>query len=482
MENTKQLTILQMNDTHGYLEEHYEQFADGRSVKHITAGGYARIHAYVKSVRKNKNNAVLFLDGGDTFHGTYPVVKSQGLDIIPLLNLMQPDAMTAHWEFAYGPEHFEKITRQLNYPMLAINCYHKDSDELVFNPFLIKEVNGIKVGIIGIAATIVDKVMPEKFSKNIYFTLGNEELPGYIHDLKKNHQVDIVVILSHLGLPQDIKLATETDGIDILLSAHTHNRMYEPAIVNGSIIIQSGCHGSFLGQLELTLANGKIISHTHRLVVLKEELVADPEMQQLVNEIMKPHRSYLQEVVGYTSTSLDRYRSLECTMDNFLLQAVLEKTGAEMAFSNGWRYGAPIPEGAVTMNDLWNIIPVNAPISMLTIKGSEVREMLEENLEHTFAANPYNQMGGYVKRCLGLNFYMKVENPPGQRIQSLFINEKLYEENREYVVAFVTSQGVPLKYGTGRYKTGDKAIEVLVSYLQKNSPVDSSLRGTVVIV
>ena len=482
MKNAKSLTILQMNDTHGYIEEHWEQSRNGHELVHFKAGGYARIHSYVSKVRKEKDEAVLFLDGGDTFHGTYSVVLSKGVNLIPMLNLMKPDAMTAHWEFAYGPGHFKKITEQLSYPMLAINCYEKESKELVFPPYLIKKVNGIKVGIVGIASTIIDKVMPEKFSEGIYFTMGNKELPGYIHELKHIQKVDLIVVLSHLGFPQDVKLAEETEGIDILLSAHTHNRMFEPANVNGAIIMQSGCHGSFIGQLDLEITEQKISSWSHRLVTMDESIPPDPEMGKMVKKAMHSHRKYLDEIIGNTATSLDRYQSLECTMDNFLLEAILEKTGAEVAFSNGWRYGAPIPEGPVTMNDLWNIIPVNAPVSTITMTGKEIRDMLEENLEHTFAANPYDQMGGYVKRCLGLNFYVKIENPFGQRIQSIFIKDKPCETEREYQVVFVTSQGVPLKYGTQRTETENKAIEVLVSYLKKHKTIKVPLRGTVIAV
>lgn len=200
---------------------------------------------------------ILFLDGGDTFHGTYPIVKSKGETMVPLLNDLHLDAMTAHWEFAYGPEHFINITKKLNYPMLAIHCYNKSNNNLVFPPYIIKEINKLKVGIIGIAATIVDKVMPDHFSEGIRFTNGDEELPAYIKELKEEKGVDLLILLSHLGFPQEIDIAKRIDGIDVLLSAHTHNRVYEPVIINNTIIIQSGCHGSFLGRLDLKISNKK---------------------------------------------------------------------------------------------------------------------------------------------------------------------------------------------------------------------------------
>jgi 2',3'-cyclic-nucleotide 2'-phosphodiesterase (5'-nucleotidase family) len=395
---------------------------------------------------------------------------------------MQLDAMTAHWEFAYGPEHFKNITKQLNYPMLAINCYDKKSNELVYEPYLIKELEGLKVGIIGIAATIVDKVMPPKFSEGIYFTLGNEELPGYIDKLKSEGKVDLIVVLSHLGFPQDVKLAQEVSGIDVLLSAHTHNRMFKPAIINNTIIMQSGCHGSFIGRLDLELNAGKITNFKHELVLMDRSVPHDLEIVRMIDEIMGPHRFYLSQVVGHTLTDLDRYTALESTMDNFMLKSIMEFTGAEMVFSNGWRYGAPIPRGPVTMNDLWNIIPVNPPVSLVELSGTEVQEMMEENLERTFAINPYDQMGGYVKRCLGLTVYVKLENPFGQRIQELFVGNRKLEPDQSYKVAFVTMQGVPEKYGRRRMKTENQIIDVMFNYLKKHQIVQSPFLKTVVVV
>ena len=207
----KEVTIIQMNDTHGYLEEHWEHFFDGDHSEYIRAGGYPRIASYLKKVRYEKDGHVLFLDGGVTFHGTYPVVQTKGKILPSFLNQLGLDGMTAHWEFAYGPEAFKDLVKSLKYPMLAINCYYKETEKRVFKPYSIKEVHGLKIGIIGIAATIIDKVMPKHFSEGIYFTMGDKELPGFIHTLREEEQVDLVIVLSHLGFPQEIKLAEEVE-------------------------------------------------------------------------------------------------------------------------------------------------------------------------------------------------------------------------------------------------------------------------------
>src|SRR5699024_7558117 len=176
----------------------------------------------------------------------------------------------------------------------------------------------------------------------IYFTLGNTDLPSMIQQLREEKNVDLIVVLSHFGFPQEAKLAREVDGIDILLSGHTHNRMMEPVVINDTIIIQSGSHGTFVGRLDLEVENGKIAHFHHELMEVAEDIAPDVNMQTLVDRVHETNKDMLETVIGQTSTHLHRYAQLETTMDNLLLQALLDSTGAEIAFSNGWRYGAPI--------------------------------------------------------------------------------------------------------------------------------------------
>jgi 2',3'-cyclic-nucleotide 2'-phosphodiesterase (5'-nucleotidase family) len=271
------------------------------------------------------------------------------------------------------------------------------------------------------------------------------------------------------------------DGIDVLLSGHTHNRLFEPAVVNDTVIIQSGCHGSFIGRLDLTVENRRVKRFDHELIVVGEEIRPDPGVEELVEKVMDPHRERLSRVVGETRTGLNRNTVLEATMDNFLLQALIDVTGAQMAFSNGWRYGAPVPPGPLTANDLWNIIPVNPPVSTVEITGRELRAMMEENLERTFARDPYDQMGGYVKRCMGITLYCKIENPPGLRIQEFFAGGKRLDPDAVYHAAFVTGQGVPPAHGKNRENLDIRAVEALERYLSRG-PVSADLRGSVTAI
>jgi hypothetical protein len=190
----------------------------------------------------------------------------------------------------------------------------------------------------------------------------------------------------------------------------------------------------------------------------------------------------LSRVVGYTETGLNRNTILESTMDNLLLQSIQDVAGSPLAFSNGWRCGAPVPPGPVTINDLYNIIPMDPPVSAIELTGEELKQMMEENLERTFSRDPYQQMGGYVKRCLGLRMYFKIENPPGHRIQELLVLEERVNPDRAYAAVFVTAQGVPEKFGTKRRHLDINAVQAMRQYLQKKGTVCTSLQGSVVVV
>lgn len=478
----RHLTILQLNDLHGYLEPHPEVFRGRGRFDYRTAGGLARIATIFERARAERPGEVLALDNGDTFHGTFVAGQSRGEAMLPLMNALRFDAMTLHWEFAYGPAQVRRLAAGLAYPALAINVHDEASGRLVFAPSRVIERGGLRIGLVGIASNIVDKSMPPSYSEGVRFTLGNGELPGHVERLRREDKVDLVVVLSHLGFAQDAKLAAEVPGIDALISGHTHNRLHRPAWVGRTPIIQSGCHGSFVGRLDLTVDGGRVTDVRHELICVDERIEPDPEMARRVEEAVAPHRAFLGQVVGRVHAPLDRATSLEASMDNVLLDAIAAAAGTRLAFSNGWRYGAPILPGDVTMEHLWNVVPTHPPISTVELTGDEVRAMLEANLERTYSPDPYEQMGGFVKRCRGLNLYFKMENPRGQRIEDLLVDGAPIRSGRTYRAAMLGEQGVPAKYGRNRRRIELDAIEALQRLFARGRQVRGGRRGSVVAV
>lgn len=463
-----ELSLVFVNDVHGYVEPHTELFYDGEHEITATAGGYPALAAKINTIRKECPATVVF-DGGDTFHGTLPMVQSKGEALLPILNYIGFDAMVGHWDFAYGPQQLKNLAGQLTYPVLGINVYNEDGT-LFLQPYCILEVAEVKFAVIGICSNIIDKTMPARFSRGIRITDGIQELPGYVQQVR-DAGADIVILLSHNGFPQDVEIVKAVAGIDICLSAHTHNRLYAPVLAGDTIIIQCGCHGSFLGHLKLTIENKKIQKQLYNLITITGDIEPDAAVQGMVDDIMKPYRALQDEVVGKTEMILHRYNTLNSTMDDLLLRAIARVAQVNIAFSNGWRYGAPIAKGDISKWDLFNIIPMNPVVSTVELTGLEIIKMLEENLERTFSPQPMKQMGGYVKRALGLQVKMRIENPAGNRIQQIFADGEPLQNKKLYKVAFVTSQGVPEKLGKNRADLAMTAVEAMVSYMQENLTV-----------
>ncbi|WP_033426094.1 bifunctional metallophosphatase/5'-nucleotidase [Hymenobacter aerophilus] len=478
--STTTLTLLQLNDVHGYLNLHQEVFPGPEGFTYRPCGGYARLAAVLHAWRRQHANCLLF-DGGDTFHGTRPVVETQGEILLPVLRELGIAGMTAHWDFAYGPAHLKALVSQLNYPLLAANVYDKATGEPFFPPYQLYETGGLRVGVVGLACPIVEANMPAHFSEGLHFTDGHQELPRYIAELREQKQADVVVLLSHCGFPQDMALLSRHAGVDVCLSSHTHNRLYEPVQVNGCLLMQSGAHGSFAGRLTLQLENGRVVGHEHELREISADITPDPVVQALVDHALAPF-AHLREAVGITRGALHRATAVNAPMDDFLLESLRFRVpGAAVYLANGWRYGAPVPPGPVRLDDLYDINPMDSEIETVELTGVELWQLLEQNLEKTYSPDPLCQMGGYVKRALGLKVYFKVENPAGTRVQRVFVGDELLDPARTYQAVFITVQAVPEGLGRNRRGTGHHAVAAMRAYLDRHRPLAVAQPETFVV-
>ncbi|KAK0331401.1 hypothetical protein LTR94_029076, partial [Friedmanniomyces endolithicus] len=254
-----------------------------------------------------------------------------------------------------------------------------------------------------------------------------------------------------------------------------------PARVGDTLIIQSGCHGAYIGRLDLEIADGRVSLRRHRLIAV-DAGPQDDQVAGLVETALAPERERLARVIARTAIPLHRYAMASAPMDDVLLAAAAQAAGVDIAFSNGWRYGAPVAPGPVTLGDLYNMAPMNPPISRTTLTGAELKAMLEENLERTFAADPYAQMGGYIKRCRGLTAFVKLENPKGQRLDRLLVGDRPVEPEADYPVAFVTAQGVPERYGRDRRTLDIDTVGALESWFADHTPGETDLPASVLII
>lgn len=474
------LTLLQINDLHGYLEPHPELFELTPGAPWRSGGGVARVSSVFRTIRRETGDAVVALDNGDTFHGSMPAVQTQGAALVRPIAGLGLQAMTVHWELVYGWRRLRTLAREVPYPLLAANVMGAAPG--IFVPFTIVERAGVRIGIIGLAAVVGPQLLPHEDRSSVRVTIGNDAVSALVPSLRDEHGVSLVIVLSHLGFPQDCKLAAVVSGVDVILSGHTHHRLRTPVIVNDTLIMQSGAHGSYVGRLDLKILPTGIVDWQHRLIEVDDGIEPDSDMQSVVEEAMAPFAAAGHTILGTTGTPLTRYAMLESTMDNLLLAAVAASADLPIALSNGWRYGAPIPAGPLTERDLWNIVPANPLVSVVMLTGAELHRLYEHNLEATFACDPWKQRGGYVKRCHGLELALKLENPPGERIQEMRVAGTRLRPNASYKIAFLGEQAVPSDVGSERQSTGRTAVDALRQYVKSRDVVEADLIGSVTLV
>ena len=469
------VTLLQQNDTHAHIEPHWELNWHGGTPDVWRTGGYARIRAIADGIRREVGDALVHVDSGDAIHGTGAAQWTKGAAIVPALRAVGVDLITpGNWEFGFGPDVLRERMHELAVPALACNVRRATDGAPEFAAYDVREVGGLRVAFVGITSPIVSRTMPQPFGAGLRFLDAADVLPELIASVREREQPDILVLISHYGFAQEVEIARRIDGIDVILGGHTHDVLAEPVVVGGTIITQSGAHGSYVTRLDLEVANRRIVAFTHRLIAVDDGPV-DAGVAEVVSESLRPHREALDEVVGETRLLLHRGAVLSSPMDDLITAAYRTVTGAEVAVSHGWRYGAPIPPGPVTAGDLWQMVPPNPEVFTVKLTGAEIRRMLERSLERTFAGDPMRQQGGYVMRFDGMSAVARLNNPRGERLSQLEIGGRPVEHEREYTVAAAGEQSVQKR--EGRVGSGIRAVDAVREHLRRAGPVEGAHGG-----
>lgn len=208
----------------GQLTPHPELFWGDGPDRLETAGGFARLAAAIHQIRGEQNGAVLALDGGDTFQGSGEAALTEGAAIVaPLAALGLDAAIPGNWEVVYGPRRLRDLAAQLPWPMLAANLYDEASGERLFAPWKIFKVQGVRVALIGYTDPDVPRRQPPAYSQGLRYE-GAETLRGLPERLRNEHGADVVVLMSHIGLAKAVAPTREVPGLDLHLSADTHER------------------------------------------------------------------------------------------------------------------------------------------------------------------------------------------------------------------------------------------------------------------
>ena len=402
-------------------------------------GGLDRLASLVKAIRAARPDNTLLLDGGDTWQGSYTSLLSEGADMVKAMNALGVDAMTAHWEFTYGSDRVQELVEELAFSFLAGNVVDTEWQEPVFPATRVFERGGVKIAVIGQAFPYTPVANPRYKIPTWSFGIREKEVRGHV-EAARAEGAELVVLLSHNGFDVDRKLAGRVNGIDVVLTGHTHDALPRVETVGKTLLVASGSHGKFLSRLDLQVEGGVLTGHRYRLIpVLSDAIQPDPEMAAVIDEIRKPHEATLSRVLGRTESLLYRRGNFNGTFDDLICQALLEERDAEIALSPGFRWGASLlPGQEITVEDVYNMTAITYPKAYRSeMSGQMLKDILEDVADNLFNPDPYYQQGGDMVRVGGLAYTIDVNQAIGSRISGMTLTKdgSPIDPARNYVVA-----------------------------------------------
>ena len=406
-------------------------------------GGFAHLATLVKQLKASRPDALL-LDGGDTWQGSATALWTEGQDMVDVAKLLGVDIMTGHWDFTYGEARIKKIIDgdfAGSVDFLAQNVKTSDFGDAVFKPYVIKEMNGVRVAIVGQAFPYTPIANPSWLTPNWTFGIRETEMQDTVNDARAKG-AQAVVLLSHNGMDVDLKMASRVTGIDAILGGHTHDGVPVPVIVKNpggqTIVTNAGSNGKFLGVLDLNVKGKAVVGFNYRLLpVFSNLLAADKDMSALITKSRAPYAAKLSETLATTEGTLYRRGNFNGTFDQLILDALMEVKGADIAFSPGFRWGTSLlPGQAITREHLMDQTAISYPWTTLTdMRGDTIKTILEDVGDNLFNPDPYYQQGGDMVRTGGLTYACEPGAKMGSRIQDMRLNGKLIEADKTYKVA-----------------------------------------------
>jgi len=431
-------------------------------------GGLDRVATVVNAIRADRPDAIL-LDGGDTWHGSYTCHHTQGQDMVNVMNALNTEAMTFHWEFTLGSDRVHEIIDTLPFPALGQNIFDAEWDEPAeyFKPYTFFDRGGSRIAVIGQAFPYMPIANPSWMFPEYSFGIRDENMQAMVDEVR-GLGADLVVVLSHNGFDVDKKMASIVNGIDIILSGHTHDALPEPVIANGTIIVASGSNGKFVSRVDVDVRDGQMLGFRHKLIPIFSDVIApDPGMTELINKERAPYIDQLSEIIGRSDSLLYRRGNFNGTWDDLICQALIEEREADISMSPGVRWGPSILPGQdITREDIWNVTSMSyGKVYRTAMTGEFIHIILEDVADNLFNPDPYYQQGGDMVRIGGMGYRIDIAKPQGQRISDLTLlktGEKI-DPSKEYIVAGWAS----VNEGT----EGPQIWEVVENYIRREGVV-----------
>ena len=412
------LRFLYVNDFHGFAEP-YQPLG---SVEPL--GGAAYLAGAVDRLRNER--PTLLLAAGDMIQGNNWANLFQGKSSIELMNAMGFDAMAVgNHEFDFGPKVLQERLTEAEFPFLGANVQGLAG----LKPYVIKTSGGIRVAIIGVVTADTPITTHPGNVAGLKFTSPEAAVARCLKELKG--KADLIVVLSHLGYPEDRALAQKVPGIDVIIGGHTHTRLETPVRVNHTIIGQAWEHAKALGVLDLDLEDGKIVKFAGHLEEIKPASgQADQAAQRIVAQYSLQVDARLDKSVGETEVDLDgeQVRTRETNLGDLVTDIMRAAAGADAALINGGSIRTSLHRGKVKAKDVYAALPFDNYLVAIRLTGRQLRQALEHGISGKNGAGRFPQVSG-------LSFTYRRRAPAGARVSEVLVQGRPLDPGKQYVVA-----------------------------------------------
>jgi len=466
------ITILSTTDLHGNI------YPIDYNTNTLDSRGLARVATIVKQARSETPN-LLLLDSGDTIQGTpltFHHAKINNTPPDPMMTVMSAmayDAMAVgNHEYEFGWDALNKARREARFPWLSANTYKKGTDQTYFEPFLIKQVGDVRVGILGLTTLAMPSLDdPERYYSKIEVREPVSEARKWVAQLRDKEHVDVVIIAMHMGLEADLRtgekspgqmpnenaaiaIAQQVPGIDVILMGHTHREVSD-LYINGVLLAQAEKWGHCVARVDLSLerseGNGRwgVVAKSGRTIAVGKQVEADPEIMRIAEPYHRETQAWLDTVIGDSAVEMrageERFR--DTAILDLVHRVQLEAGNADVAMSMSLNAKARIPKGAVTIRNIIGLYEYEASPIVIEVTGKQLKEALEHSARHFGEYKPNTPLADLIDERFppytydvaeGIDYELDISKPIGNRVQNMRFRGKPVEPTQKLRLATIT--------------------------------------------
>jgi 2',3'-cyclic-nucleotide 2'-phosphodiesterase (5'-nucleotidase family) len=471
------LTILHVNDTHGHIIPYVDKSVDPER----PVGGAEYLAKMIERERADNPHGTILLSAGDMFQGTPVSNLFHGKPVIDIMNYLHYDAMVlGNHEFDWGQDVLHSIISSASFPVISANVFRRGGQHIRgVKPYVILKKKGIRIAVVGTTTPDTCYTSKPENLTGLTFVPPEKVLPAIIRRVRAQG-ASIVIALTHDGLDADRALARKVSGIDVLVGGHSHTAIMDPVVESGTVIVQAGSNGIYLGVLKITFdpKKKKILSYTRkdelRLVSSASGAQLDPNVARIVDNYEAQVRTEFSKVIGTAAVDLTRDSTGESGLGDVIADAMRDASGAQIAFQNGGGIRADISKGPITVETVFTALPFDNDLVSMDLAGEQIRELLEKSI-----------LSENMLQVSGIQVEYDLSKPAGSKVASALVAGKPMEAQAIYRVVtndFLASGGNQFNvFKKGRNITmGFPQRDAVADYIRKNSPINVRVRNRIV--